>query len=79
MRSDLTLEISYDDDGNVWAVGALSRWAGRIELARSAQLGPFAGVADVEKWLLAMWAAWAAPTLGMDASESLHEAFIEHV
>ena len=75
MQSHLTLEVTFDDSDAKWSIGALSRWDGRIELARSNECSPFTTVADVEKWLLAMWTAWCAPTLGQDVSESLHDAY----
>lgn len=78
MQHHLTLEVTYDSDEAKWTVGALSRWNGRIELARATQLSPFATAVDVRAWLEAMWAAWCTPTLGVEATESLHDAFIDH-
>jgi len=78
VNQDLTLEIKFDDDGGQWTVGALSRWNGRIELARSATLSPFANSADVRRFILAMFEAWCQPALGETMSESLHDVFIIH-
>lgn len=77
MISTLHLEVSFDDSGARWCVGAISQWGERIELARSSECSPFTSVSDIEKWLLAMWGAWTAPALGEEASESLHDAYIE--
>ncbi len=79
MLSTLHVEVSYDDDGGVWAVGAISQWGERIELARSSTMGPFTTMADVKAWLDAMWGAWCSPTLGTEPSESLHDAFTAHL
>jgi len=77
MRSLLHLEVSFDDDGAIWAVGAISQWGERIELARSSTCSPFTTQDDVQRWLQAMWKAWTAPALGAEASESLHDAYVE--
>ena len=79
MISHLHLEVSFDDSSATWAVGAISQWGERIELARSTTMGPFCTLADVKAWLDAMWGAWCAPTLGSEPSESLHDAYISHV
>lgn len=78
MISTLHLEVSFDDNGARWSVGAISQWADRIELARSSECSPFTTADDVKRWLEAMWKAWTAPTLGCEPSESLHDAYIEH-
>lgn len=78
MKHTLTLAVSYDDDRARWCVSALSQWAETIELCRSTELSPFASYSDVSVWLHAMFGAWVTPTLGQEASESLHDAFIDN-
>ena len=77
MKSTLHLEVAFDDDGARWSVGAISHWDGRIELARSSECSPFTTSDDIKRFLDAMWSAWCAPTLGVDVSESLHDAYAE--
>lgn len=79
MLSLLHLEVSFDDEGGTWSVGAISHWGERIELARSSEMGPFCTQRDVKKWLDAMWTAWCAPTLGLEPSEALHDAYLNHL
>jgi hypothetical protein len=76
MDTELTLEVRWRSDDGAWTIGAMSRTDGVIELCRSHQCGPFTTVAEVSRWITAMFGAWSAPNLGMEASESLHDAYI---
>jgi len=77
MRSVLTIEVAFDDAEGRWQLGVMSKWADRLEMVRSEELGPFTTKADVRNWLTGLYDAWCVPTLGGDAGESLHDVWAD--
>lgn len=75
MQTDITLEVSYRSDDASWTVGVLARTDGMIDLCRSHQCGPFTTLRSVVEFFDALLVAWAAPELGITASESLHDTY----
>lgn len=75
MQTDLTLEMSYRSDDNTWQLGVLARTDGVIDICRNHQCGPFTDLRQVMTFLNALMFAWAAPELGITASESLHDVY----
>lgn len=75
MQTDLTIEVSYRSDDNTWQVGILGRTDGVVDICRSHQCGPFTDLRHVVDFFDRLVAAWAAPELGITASESLHDTY----